>query len=155
MRLLLLLLAAMLAPGVALAAYPQVYASVGKADVAQITNATGTGQVTLTTAGANGSRRNSLSCSNTDTNPYNLQVFKVRSATSYLLGTVTIAASSGNAAGTPRVNVLTPNNFPGLPVDQTGNSYITAESGDTITIASTGTVSATKIISCTTDGVDF
>lgn len=155
MRSLLLAAAAALLAAPALAATAPNYAGSPMSDVAQITNTTGTAAVTLTTAGSNGSRRFSLACTSTDTAAHSLTVAKVRSGVSYLLATVNIPASAGNAAGTPRVAVLSTANFPGVPLDPTGNPFLTLQSGDTLTIAVTTAVASGNVVACEASGVDF
>ena len=155
MRSLLLAAAGALLAAPAFAATAPNYAGSPMSDVAQITNATGTAAVTLTTAGSNGSRRFSLACASTDTAAHSLVVAKVRSGVSYLLATVNIPASSGNVAGTPRVAVLSTTNFPGVPLDPTGNPFLTLQSGDTLTIAVTASVTSGDVVACEASGVDF
>lgn len=127
-------------------------------DQAQIVNATGTGLVTFATGGAgggsNGSKIESMLCSNTDTAGYSLQIWRVHSATNYLIATVSIPASAGNIAGILPVPVIAPGNIPG-PLDGPGNRYLTVASGDTIQIGVTGAVTSGKALSCTGHQVDF
>lgn len=139
----------------AFAATAPNYAGSPMADVAQILNSIGTAAVTLTTAGTSGSRRFSLACTNTDTIAYTLAVSRVRAATSYLLATVTIPASAGNVAATPRVQVLSAATFPGVPLDPNGNPFLTLQSGDTLTIAVSSAVTSGKVVACESSGVDF
>jgi hypothetical protein len=120
---------------------------------AQILNATGTAQMTLITAGANGSKVVALYASSTDTAAQSLAVSLVRSATTYLLATVAIPAGSGNSAGTPPVNLLSA--IMGLPYDQDGQAYMFIASGDTLVVNTLGTVTAAKTISALSDHGDF
>src|SRR5689334_16258532 len=77
-----------------------------KAYKAQITSASGTTAVSLITPGANGTKVISIICSNTDTAGYNVTFSVLRSAATYALGTVAIAASAGNLPVTPPASVL-------------------------------------------------
>lgn len=151
----LLLLAGLTASLPAFAATAPNYAGSPKDDLAQIANANGTSAVTLTTAGTNGSRRFSLSCTSTDTVAHSLVIEKGRGGVSYLLATVSVPASAGNASGTPRVAVLSTAAFPGIPLDPNGNPFLTFESGDTMTIAVTVAVTSGDLVSCEASGVDF
>lgn len=125
---------------------------------AQITNATGTGLVTIATGGAgggaNGSKVESILCSNTDTAGYSVQIWRVHSAVNYLIATVSVPASAGNVAGTPPVQLITTAAMPG-PVDGAGNRYLAVASGDTIQLGVTVAVTAGKTISCGAHQVDF
>jgi hypothetical protein len=122
---------------------------------AQITNASGTTPVSLITPGANGTKVISIVCSNSDTSAYNLTFSVLRSSIAYVLGTVAIAASAGNAAGTPPVSILNATNIPGIPQDSDGNPYLFLESTDTLQMANGSTISAGKVISCHTVAADF
>ena len=153
--LLLSFLSALAFAAPAFAATSPNYAGSPMDDVAQITNASGTTPVTLTTAGSNGSRRFSLSCTSTDTAAHSMAIAKVRSGVSYLLATVSIPANAGNVSGTPRVAVLSTANFPGIPLDPNGNPFLTMESGDTLTIAVSAAVTSGDLVSCEASGVNF
>lgn len=115
----------------------------------QIANADGTNQKTVYTAGANGSKITGLILTSTDTSPQNIQVSITNGGTSYLLGTVTVGAGAGSNGVTSSVNAFSQSSTPailGLPLDSDGNPYLLLVSGDTLTVASTAAVTATKII---------
>jgi hypothetical protein len=126
-----------------------------KAYKAQITSTAGTTAVSLVAPGANGTKVISVVCSNTDTSGYNVTFSVLRSSTSYVLGTVAIAASAGNLAGTPPVNILNATNLPGIPLDSDSNPYLFLEPTDTLQMANGSTITAGKVISCHTVAADF
>lgn len=132
-----------------------VTAQTPKAYKAQITNASGTGAVALVAGQANGTKVVSIICSNTDTNPYNVTFSVLRSATTYVLATVTIPASAGNVAGTLPINIFSGTNLPGVPLDAESNPYLLLESSDTLQMASGTVVTSGKVISCHTVAADF
>jgi hypothetical protein len=122
---------------------------------AQITNTSGTTAVSLVTPGSNGTKVISIICSNTDTSDYNVTFSVLRSSTTYVLGTVAIAASAGNLAGTPPASILNATNIPGIPLDSDGNPYLFLEPTDTLQMASGSTITAGQAISCHTVAADF
>lgn len=124
-----------------------------RAPIASLTSV-GTTAVTFFTAGTAGSELLGMSCSSTDSAGQSLILNRVRSATTYILATETIAANSGNAAGTLPVNMLAPAAI-ALPINSDQNPYLFIESGDTLTIASAGTITSGKTIACSGVGFDF
>lgn len=121
--------------------------------VAQILNATGTAQVTVITAGANGNKVVNLIATSTDTVSQAIQAALVRSSTTYILATTAVAAGSGTAAGTPPVDLLAI--VPNLPRDQDGQPYLFLENGDTLVVSSGAAVASGKIISVHSDHAEF
>jgi|SRR5579872_369642 len=121
--------------------------------LAQILNATGTAQVTVVTAGANGSKVLNLAGSSTDTVVQTIAVSLVRNATTYLLATTAVPVNSGNASGTPPVDLLAI--VPNLPHDQDGQPYLFLNSGDTLVVNSAGSVTSGKTISIHSDYANF
>jgi hypothetical protein len=106
----------------------------------------GTSAVTLYTAGTNGSKCSAFTAANTSgSTAYPLAVSITRSATAYIQTTVNVPLSSGNVAGVPPVNIMSPANWPGLPVDQTGSPYFYLKSGDTLT-TTLATAAVTTVI---------
>lgn len=127
----------------------------------QILPADTTGQKTVVTAGASGSKVVSLYASSTDTSARDVQVSLVRSATTYLLGTVTVPANSGNTNALPTIDLMqtltvTPQ-FPAgmFPNDGDAQHYAFLESGDTLVVSALTTVTAAKVISIHADYADF
>lgn len=121
--------------------------------VGQILNATGTAQVTVITAGANGNKVVSMVATSTDTASQTVQVTLGRGGTSYVLATTSVPANSGNAAGTAPVDLLTV--IPNLARDQDGQAYLFLETGDTLVVNSAAVISAGKAISVHSDHAEF
>jgi hypothetical protein len=121
--------------------------------LAQILNATGTAQVTVVTAGNNGSKVLNLIASSTDTAAQTIAVSLVRSGTTYLLATTSVAASSGNANGTAPVDLLAI--VPNLPRDQDGQPYLFLNSGDALVVNSAAAITSGKAISVHSDYANF
>lgn len=120
-----------------------------------IVNGDGQTVKTIFTAGANGSVVNSLTVSSTDTSNRDVNVYLTRSATNYLLTTVQIPLSAGNANGVPAVDLLRSAQIPGLAYDANGNSVLHLKSGDTLTFSAPVTVTSAKQITAAAFGGDF
>ena len=114
----------------------------------QILPANTTAQKTLFTAGANGSKIIGVIIGSTDTSARDVQLSIVNSATTYVLGTKTIAITAGFVAGTPSVNLLDPAVIVGMPVDNDGNPFLFLIFGDTLVVNCLTTVTTAKIIAC-------
>jgi hypothetical protein len=123
--------------------------------VAQITNGTATTAETVFTAGSSGSKVTALSLSSTDTTARVVQVALVRSSTSYILGTVTVPITAGTDGVTASVDAISQGLLPGLPLDNDGQHYLLLDSGDTLTIVPTATITSAKIISGVAIGGNF
>lgn len=121
--------------------------------LAQILPADASAQKTVITAGANGNKVVNLIASSTDTSARDIQVSLVRSATTYVLATTTVAINSGNIAATAPVDLLAL--IPNLPVDQDGQRFLFLESGDTLVVNALTTVTAAKVISIHSDHAEF
>jgi hypothetical protein len=121
----------------------------------QITNATNLAAVTVITPGANGSKLVGLIATNSDTNPYSVQVKVMAGTVLFLLGTFTVPASAGNLAGTPAVNLLNPSTIAGLVIDSDGNPFLFLGASDTLTIASLTQVTSGQVINVTATYLDF
>lgn len=121
----------------------------------QITNATNLANVTIATPAANGSKLVAILASSTDTSGRDVQVKVTNGGTDFILGTKTVAANSGNAAGTPAVNLLDPTVIVGIPVDSDGNPFLLLISGDTLTAAVLTQVTSGKVINLTAVYSDF
>jgi hypothetical protein len=121
--------------------------------LAQILNATGTAQVTVITAGSNGSKVLNLVATSTDTAAQTIAVSLVRSSTTYLLATTSVPANSGNVSGTAPVDLLAI--ISNLPRDQDGQPYLFLNSGDTLVVNSAGSVTSGKTISVHSDYANF
>jgi hypothetical protein len=129
--------------------YPQVI----KDYAIQILPATLSNPVTICTAGANGSKIDSLIVSNTDTSSRDIQVFKTIGGVDYLLFTFLLPASSANNDNTPPIDLLSL--IPGLQTDSNGNKDLFLASGTTLRVKSLSTVSSTKALNFIGSGGDF
>jgi hypothetical protein len=132
-----------------------IFVGTPKVGVVQILPADTTTAKTLVTAGSSGTKVVSLTATSTDSTARVITVSLVRSATAYVLTTVTVPITAGTDGTTPSVNLLNTSIFPGLPVDNDGQPYLFLQSGDTLTVASTVTVTAAKAISFTSVVGDF
>lgn len=121
--------------------------------LAQISNATGTSQVTVVTAGGNGNKVVSLLATSTDTAAQIVQVAIVRSSTTYVLATTQVAANAGSTNATAPVDLLAI--VPNLSRDQDGQPYLFIESGDALVLSTVGTVTAGKVVSVHSDHAEF
>lgn len=122
---------------------------------AQITNTVNLADVTVVTTGVNGSKLIGLIASNTDTNPYNIQVKITNSSVDYIIETKAVPASAGNTAGVPAVNMLDPTLIVGIPVDSDGNPFLFLGANDTLTVASLTQVTSGKVINLIAVYSDF
>jgi hypothetical protein len=84
-----------------------------------------------------------------------VQVKVTNGSTDYILGTKTVGAGAGNAAGTPAVNLLDPAVIVGLPIDSDGNPFLYLVSGDTLTAAVLTQVTSGKLINLQAVTADF
>lgn len=105
-------------------------------------------------AGSNGTKIMSMVCANTDTTAHTVTVEIVRSSNADVIDTVQLAASSGNANGTPPVNMFSPINAPGLPTDNNLVPYLLLESGDAVNLI-IGTAFSSGVVSCVAVGSDY
>lgn len=95
--------------------------------VVAFANADGTSFKTLMTAGASGSRLDSLFASSTDSASNVMQLALLKSAVSYVIGEVTIPANAGTNGTVKSVAVLNTTDIPGLAYTENGGLYL--ESG--------------------------
>jgi len=110
---------------------------------------------TVCTAGANGSKVVALNLCSDDTSARIIQILITRSATSILVGSVNVPTLAGTDGTNPAVNALNSSMLPGLPLDNDGVRYLFLQSGDTLQIKSTTTVTAAKTVSATCVSGDF
>lgn len=120
-----------------------------------IVNADGTTAKTVFTAGSNGSKLELLTVSSTDTSDRDINIFVTRAATNYLISTVKIPLSSGNTNALPAIDIMKSVQIPALTFDANGNKYLYLKSGDTLTVATTTTVTAAKTVTILSQGGDF
>ncbi len=115
-------------------------------------------QVTMYTAGSNGSKIVGIIGTNTDTINRVVTIAIVRSATNYDLGSVNLPPSSGEdpAQANVSVNILAVAKIPGLPVDNDGNRYLFLQTSDLLVAYSSANALANgKVINLVTIGADF
>ena len=111
---------------------------------------------TIYTGGTNGSRVENGIITNTDTNPYTIQVWITVATVPYLIATFTLAASAGNTAIAASFNLITGLSGQGLlNLDSNGNPYLYLASGSTLQLNSTTTITALKTVSAFVQGEDF
>jgi len=114
----------------------------------QIFYSTGTTPVPLV-GGSKEIKILSIVCSNTDhSNSYNVHFSIMRVSSTYPLVTVTVPAGAGDAVGKATTAVVTPANFPGLPIDAERNPYLVLDLSDTLQMATDTAVSNGTRISC-------
>lgn len=101
---------------------------------------------TIVTAGVNGSKVVSLTVASTDSSARIAQVWLTRSATSYLLASLSVPITSGSDGTTPVVNLMNATIWPGLPVDNVAQRFFYLQSGDTLQISFTTQVTSAKEI---------
>ncbi len=123
--------------------------------VVQIANADASNSKTIATAGANGSKIETLVVASSDTSARDISFFITISSTNYLLGTVNIPANSGNTNALPSVDILRNPQVPGLAYDANGNKYLYLKNGATLTCTALTTVTSAKLISINAIGGDF
>lgn len=100
---------------------------------------------TIATAGANGAKVVAVPVSSTDTVARIMQLWLTRSATSYLIASYSVPASSGSDGATATADVLS---LITLPADNDGQKYLFLENGDTLQISQTTQVSSGKEVDC-------
>ena len=118
-----------------------------KLGLTKIENADGTTAQTLVTAGSSGSKVTGVNVASSDATARTVQFIINRSGTAYVLGTVSIPASSGTDGSAASVAVLSNSLIAGLAEDSDQQPYVFMESGDTLTAAlTTGAVTSSESI---------
>lgn len=107
------------------------------------------------TAGADDSDVKAIIVTTNDTTLINLQLFIVRSAVNYLLGTIRIAVLSGTDGASVGVDLLNSVGMTGLPLDAVGKRYIPMKTGDTLKVACVATMTAAKTCWVSVLGQDY
>lgn len=109
-----------------MATTPQFIAS-AKTPTAAIVNGTATAFLDIMTAGASGSRIDSLSVVNTDaSNPYTIQLAVSKSGTDFEIGEVVIPAGAGTNGTAKAVAALNPTDVPMLTYTEAGALFLEA-----------------------------
>lgn len=122
-----------------------------KLGLAQILPADASAWKTVITGGTNGTKVVSLTLTSTDTSNRIVQVAVTRSATQHIFNAVTVTAGAGTDGTTTSIDGLPST----LPVDNDGQKYLFLESGDTLDISATTTVTAAKVIDAMAPEADF
>jgi hypothetical protein len=82
-----------------------------------------------------------------------LQISIGSSGVFFVLGTVTIPASSGIIGTVPSVSLL--NSIPAFPLDETGQAYLFMNPTDTLSVRATTALTAASEIDIVSFGADF
>lgn len=131
------------------------FASAPRAGVVQIANADASNLKDVLSAGSAGTKVSALMAASDDTSARVVQISILRSATNYILGSVSVPAASGTDGSTPSVDLLKSALLPGLPVDNDGQHFILLENGDKLQAKSLTTVTTAKLIHLTSVASDF
>jgi hypothetical protein len=111
---------------------------------------------TLYTGAAAGSRCVGMYETNNDgTATHLVTVQIVNTSVKYGGMAITTAVNDGFANGAPAKALMSPTNWPGLPLDQYGNPYIILVSGDTIQATFATALTSTDLINIYVSCVDF
>lgn len=121
-----------------------------------VTLGSNTNAATIVTAGASGARVYALLGSTDDTVTVNVYLFIYKSTTVEPIGMVNIPLSSGNtnAARFP-VDLLSPTNLPGLPIDNTGKTYIELGPNEVLKCGALANLTAAKTCYITAMGAQY
>lgn len=121
-----------------------------------LNNASGTTITSVYPVQTNGAVVGSINISNTDTNPYTVNIYVVKSAVNYLLATISIPASAGNTTAAPSVELINgQTNIPGLVKDAFGNTKLYIDSSTSIAIGVTSTITSPKQLSVVVSSAIF
>lgn len=124
--------------------------------VQQIVNADTQTIKTIATAGANGTKIESLFVTSTDSSSArDVQFVITISLTNYIIGTVSIPINSGNTNALPAISILNNSQLAGLATDANGNKYLYLKNGATLGASALTTVTAAKVISLVASGGDY
>jgi hypothetical protein len=106
-------------------------------------------------AGTNGTKVEMLAVTSTDTTARDLGIYLTISATSYLIGTVSIPITAGFTNAIVTVDILRSTQLPFLPFDAMGNRCLYLASGTTLSVGTLTTVTTAKQITITCMGANF
>lgn len=128
----------------------------------QILPADTTALKTVVTGATNGTKVEMLVMTSTDTSARDVQLFLNDGSTSYLLGTISIPANSGNTNALLSQSLLVSSTtvapylpFFQFPLDSNGNRYIYVASGWTLKAACLTTVTTAKVLNFVVQAGDF
>lgn len=111
---------------------------------------------TLYTAGSNGSRCNALWSTNNDPSATHLLTVQiVNTAVKYGGVSITTAVNQGFANAVAPMNLLSPTNWPGLPLDTAQNPYLQLASGDTLQATFATALTASDVVNIVASCQDY
>lgn len=127
--------------------YPSSLVNAG----AVINNASGTGNVTIRTAGGNGEKLECISITSTDTVARVLNVIINVGGTDYQVGTINVPIAAGtDAASTPAVSLLENSSMmPWVRRDSNGRAYVYLATGSILKLSAQVTLTSGKVINVT------
>lgn len=111
---------------------------------------------THVTGGTNGSRVSSLTAVSNSTASHIFAVGISTGGAAFDIGAVTIPSSAGVDGTTRNIDLLSPSNLPGLPLDSNGVPYINLPSSSySLTLRATATISAGRQVTFTSMYGDY
>ena len=123
--------------------------------VTQIVNADASNLKTILTGAANGTLLNRIWVCSNGSSARDLQFYVTIGGTDYLIGTLSIPASSGFTNAVPQVGVFESTQFPSMFLDNNGNKVMRIESGAILKVKALTTVTSAKAISIFCQGGEF
>lgn len=130
------------------------FAATPKLGLVQIVNADASNQKTILTAGSSGAKIVGVNAVSDDTSARVLTLSVLRSAVSYPISVVSVAAGSGTDGSAPATDLLKESLLP-LPVDNDGQRYLLLEAGDVLQVKSGSTVTSAKAVTVAAIAADF
>lgn len=118
---------------------------------AAIVNADGTGEKTLVTAGANGTRIDAVSITSTDTAAVTLTVLVHDGTTSYAVGEIAVPAGSGTNGSAPAIKGLSAEFLPWL--DASGSLFL--KTGWSLRVAAKAAVMSARTVAVVAFSGDY
>lgn len=121
-------------------------------------NGTGNGvanKLTIYTAGANGSKVESIIVSSTDTSARDMVFLITISGTNYILTMISIPITAGLTNAIPCVDILRHTQFPGLANDANGNRYLYLANGTTFCAYMNTTITSAKEVDVFVQAGDY
>lgn len=116
-----------------------------------IVNADGTGEKALVTAGANGTRVDTVSITSTDTATVTLTVILHDGTTPYAVGEIAVPAGSGTNGSAPAIKGLSAEGLPWL--DTSGSIFL--KSGWSLRVAAKAAVTSAKTVTLVAFSGDY
>lgn len=131
--------------------FPQAIQCIGK----RIITSDGTNLVTLFTAGANGAIVRSLQACSDDSSSRVLQIWKTSGGVDTLLGSFSVAATSGNNGSVAPTAITNHSTMSAFNYDANGNRVIELAAGDVLKAKVTSSMTSTRIMHITGSAGDF